>query len=340
MIVVNGMEYRTLQQPLYANGNQVLQAYCNGRLVYPERENTAILKILGNINTIVHHDHAGEDPSAQANSGTVYTYLPGEHAYRAKACFSMVIRNYSFESQYNRASFSYQQSPIILPAATGPLTSENGKMVFPYDWSSAPLLPSGDGVHPLLGCPELETHPIRRSGSYYRPTVGVELLLYIDVSAPPVCGWTSPSCYFGLGYPYTDVTATPLEEYLYYIPQDVNGVHWLSSYRRDAYYGFSWTLNTLSGTGVVVHMANGTRSDNGNEFFTRLRVAVDSYSYPSKVTYRIQGTRQGYREFEYTYDQKFNIVNIPITRLLYSGTELAAPIEHLHPRLEDLEEFM
>jgi len=40
MILVNGSEYRTLQQKLYANGKQVLQAYCNGDLVYPEREDT------------------------------------------------------------------------------------------------------------------------------------------------------------------------------------------------------------------------------------------------------------------------------------------------------------
>ena len=54
MIVVNGMEYRTHQQNLYANGKKVLAAYCNGNLVYPEREDTTLLKVIGHINTIYH----------------------------------------------------------------------------------------------------------------------------------------------------------------------------------------------------------------------------------------------------------------------------------------------
>lgn len=36
MIVVNGREYRTLQDVIYANGRQVLEAYVNGQKVYPD----------------------------------------------------------------------------------------------------------------------------------------------------------------------------------------------------------------------------------------------------------------------------------------------------------------
>lgn len=35
-IVVNGYEHRTLAQPLYVNGKQVMEAYANGVKVYPE----------------------------------------------------------------------------------------------------------------------------------------------------------------------------------------------------------------------------------------------------------------------------------------------------------------
>ncbi len=339
MILVNGSEYRTLQQKLYANGKQVLQAYCNGDLVYPEREDTELLKVLGSVHTIITHDHAGENPSAQASSGEQYTYLPGIHEYRAKACFSMVIRNYSYSTPNIPSFFSYQSSPMIIPATTWPLDSSNEQYVFPYEWSTAPLLPNGDGVHPLLGSPALETHMIRHYGNYSHPTVSVELLLYVDVSAPPVCGWRSDSCHFGLGKPYLDVTATPLQDRLDTVPSDVNGLHWLSSYRKDAYRGFSWTLNTPSGTQVTVHMSNGSRSNN-SDFFYRLRIAADNNSNTYNVAYRIQATRQGDREFEYSYNQIFNIANIPITRLLYDGSELNAPEEHLHPRIEDIAEFI
>lgn len=37
-IIVNGYEHRTLSQPLYVNGKQVMEAYANGVKVYPESD--------------------------------------------------------------------------------------------------------------------------------------------------------------------------------------------------------------------------------------------------------------------------------------------------------------
>lgn len=37
-IIVNGYEHRTLAQPLYVNGKQVMEAYANGVKVYPDRQ--------------------------------------------------------------------------------------------------------------------------------------------------------------------------------------------------------------------------------------------------------------------------------------------------------------
>ena len=93
MIIVNGMEYKTLAQNLYADGKKVLAAYCNGNLVYPEREDAMFLKVIGNINTMISHDHNGENHTVVAGGGAKqYTYHGGDD-YRAKGCFS--LGNYS-----------------------------------------------------------------------------------------------------------------------------------------------------------------------------------------------------------------------------------------------------
>lgn len=343
MIVVNGMEYKTLQQNLYANGKKVLQAYCNGNLVYPEREDTRLLKVVGNINTIIGHDHAGEDPSCSANSGENYTYHDGDN-YRAKGCFSLVLRGHG-------TSLSFQSGTTQLPAAKWPLNGSysgsasrgdiygpgNAWLVYLYSGSTAPMLPtSGDGIHPLLGSDAMDTHCIYR-GSYIRSTVSAELLLHLDVSAPRICPWTADKVYVGLGYPYLNATATPHKAYLDELPADVNGFHRMYSYRRDIYYGFNWTKTGPTGRSFYVSLAPGARS--GSSILTsHLKISTSQYSssgYP--VTYTIRGTRQGvYREVEHTYKHGFKILNIPITQLLYSGSELTAPEEHLHPKIEDL----
>ena len=102
------------------------------------------------------------------------------------------------------------------------------------------MLPSGDGIHPLLGSDEMATHIIYR-GSYSRTTISAELLLHLDVSAPRICPFYADKMYVGLGYPYLNAEATPLKPYLDEMPADVNGFHRMYSYRRDIYYGFSWT---------------------------------------------------------------------------------------------------
>lgn len=72
-----------------------------------------------------------------------------------------------------------------------------------------------------------------------------------------------------------------------------------------------------------------------NTSVTHLQIRTASSGY--EVPYIVRGTRQGvYGEARDTYKQKFNILNIPITDKIYSGSELTAPEEHLHPRIEDL----
>ena len=346
MIVVNGMEYKTLQQNLYANGKKVLEAYCNGNLVYPERENAQLLKVIGHINTIIGHDHAGENPSASANSGENYTYHDGDN-YRAKGCFSLVLRSYS-------NALSFQNGTTLIPAAKWPLNGSysgsasrgdiygpgNAWVVYLYSGSTAPMLPNGDGIHPLLGSDAMETHFIYR-GSYMRTTISAELLLHLDVSAPRICPFFADKMYVGLGYPYLNAEATPLKPYLDEMPADVNGLYRMNSYRRDIYYGFSWTIKGPTGRSFYVNLAPGARSSS-TILCSHLKIATSQYSSSGyEVPYIVRGTRQGvYREVQTTYKQGFKILNIPITDKLYLGSELTAPEEHLHPRIEDLEPYI
>lgn len=342
MIVVNGMEYRTHQQNLYANGKKVLAAYCNGNLVYPEREDTTLLKVIGHINTIIPHDHTGENPSASANSGENYTYHGGD-GYRAKGCFCLVLRSHSKQ-------LSFQNSTTMLPSAKWPLNGSysgsssrgdiygpgNAWLVYLYQGSTAPMLPNGGGVHPLLGSDEMATHIINR-GSYTRATMSAELLIQLDVSAPRACPFFADRMYVGLGYPYLNAEATPLKEYLDEVPADVNGIHRMYSYKRDIYYGFNWTIKAPTGRSFYVNLAPGARSGS-TILCSHLKICTSSSSSSGyEVPYIICGTRQGvYREVQTTYKQAFRILNIPITDKIYSGSELTAPEEHLHPRIEDL----
>ena len=348
MIVANGMEYKTLKQNLYANGKKVVEAYCNGKLVYPEREDTTLLKVVGHVNTIIPHDHTGENPSCTANSGENFTYHGGD-SYRAKGCFCLVLRSYDKQLSYSAATRA-------IPAAKWPMSGAysesksygdiygpgNAWVVYTYAGSTASMLPiSGDFIHPLLGSEAMETHPIMR-GKYIRATMSAELLVHLDVGVPRICPWYADKVSVGLGYPYTDAEATPHKAYLDELPSDVNGFYRLSSYKRDIYYGFSWTVKGPTGRSFYINLAPGARSSGPYVLTTHLKIQTGQYTGHSyQVPFTIRGTRQGqYAEVEHTYKADFKILNIPITDRLYYGSELTAPEEHLHPRIEDLEPYI
>lgn len=342
MIVVNGMEYRTLDQDLYADGEKVVEAYCNNKLVYPERENTRMLKVVGHINTIIGHDHTGENPSDTSGAGDDYTYHGGDN-YVAKGCFSLVLRNHT-------GQLSYEHTPTLLPSAKWPLNNAysgsdsdgdiygpgNIWLVFPYAGGGGLIPTTGNGIHPLLGSEAMETHKIDWGGNT-RDMISAELLLYLNVSAPRICPWSSDECHIGTGYPFLDAEATPKKEYLTELPGDVNGMHRMYLYKRDIYFGLSWDKYGLTGRRFTVNLAPVARSRN-TFLCSHLKISTfNGYEVP----YTIRGTRNGVdTEGEYTFTQNFKILNIPITDLIYSGNETAAPEEFLHPRLEDIIEYM
>ncbi len=347
MIVVNGMEYKTLQQNIYANGKKVLEAYCDGKLVYPERENTSLIKILGNIDTIVSHDHSGA-VSAGSNGSNIAFY--GGDSYRAKGCFSLVIRNHSSAS-----ALYFQNSTVTIPAAKWPLNGDynerysdgdilgpgNAWVVYNYNGITGNGLTSGnDGAHPLMGSDAIETHALYKSG-IIRAIYSVELLLYLDVSAPSICSFHCDELRVGLGEPFVDAEAIPVKPYFDEVPAAVNGFHRMYSYRGDTYFGFGWTLHGPNGVGFYVNLARRTTAYSGI-FCSHLKISTGQYpSEGYEVPYIIRGTRYGKtQEIEHTYRQSFKILNIPITELLYAGSELKAPEEHLHPREEDLAKFI
>ena len=344
MIVADGNSYRTLEQDLFAGGKKVLEAYCNGNLVYPERENSQLLKVVGHINTIIEHNHTGENPSASDNAGRNYTYHDGDN-YRAKGCFSLVLRSYN-------NSLSFQDGTTILPAAKWPLDGSfsesesrcdiygpgNAWLVYLYQGSTAPMLPNGGGIHPLLGSDAIETHFIY--GGRNRKLISAELLLHLDVSAPRICPFFADELNVGIGYPFLNAEATPLKPYLDEMPANVNGLYRMNLYKHDAYYGFEWIITGPTGKEFVVELAPGGYKM--SQFCSHLKIkssrwTVSGYSAP----YLVRGTQHGvYRETQVTYTQGFKILNIPITDKLYLGPELTAPEEYLHPRLEDIEEFV
>lgn len=194
MIIANGMEYKTLKQSLYANGKKVVEAYCNGNLVYPDREDTQLIKVVGSINTAVSHDHAGENPSCTSLDDCHYTYHGGD-TYRAKGCFCLVMRNHSYNGSLQKSTLAFQQATKTIPAAKWPLSGAysasksngdlygpgNAWVVYTYQGGSCPMLPTaGEGIHPLLGSDAIETHALNKSGNLIRAYYSAELLLYTD----------------------------------------------------------------------------------------------------------------------------------------------------------------
>lgn len=356
MIVANGMEYKTLKQNLYANGKKVVEAYCNGNLVYPEREDTQLIKVVGSINTAVSHDHAGENPSCTSLDDCHYTYHGGD-TYRAKGCFCLVMRNHSYNGSLQKSTLAFQQATKTIPAAKWPLSGAysasksngdlygpgNAWVVYTYQGGSCPMLPTaGEGIHPLLGSDAIETHTLNKSGNLIRAYYSAELLLYLDVSAPRICPWSCDKLYVGTGYPLLDAEATPVDPYLNALPGDVNGFYRLSIYRRDTYYSFDWTVKGPTGRNFHISLSPGSGTKNSTIFSSHLKISTGGYSSNGyDVPYILRGTRHGvYQEFEHTYRARFKILNIPITQLIYSGKELSAPAEHLHPRVEDLAPFI
>lgn len=89
--------------------------------------------------------------------------------------------------------------------------------------STAPMIPEGDGIHPLFGSDEMAAHAIVL-GRYSTPVLSIELLLHLDVSAPRICPFSANQIYIGgLGYPYMNAEVTPLKSCLDELPADVNG---------------------------------------------------------------------------------------------------------------------
>ncbi len=334
-----------LSEPLTENGT--ITAYfegCSSSADYYIYDEAApqLLKLAGSIDTVIEHSHAGENPSVTDNSGKNYTY--GESgAYRVKGAFSMTIRC------HGQSGLACPTTMATIPAATHPLNTKTEPLVFPYDWSTAPLYPPTDGVHPLLGQPSMNTYYVRASGGALRKTISIELIMYLDVSAPKVCPWDSDMLYIGLGYPVLDAKVTPLKSFVDEVPGDVNGWHGYAKFKGDTYYyqrfyhvgaSSSKSIDILATRKISTNGTSGNAdgvydgSQTGRNGLLTNGILLRGPEY--EIPYHIQGTRNGAPySGEKVYRQKFNLIYIPITQRIYSGAEANAPESALHPSRED-----
>lgn len=321
MIIVNGNQFRTLQEPLYVNGTQVLKVLVNNKKVYPEGSDTKITKIRGFIELDLNHNEYGEGMRVYDAGGDEFFYPPGDHSYKVRAAFSFVIKS-------DRANYS--DSGMTLSACT--MGSAPVNLIFPYTASSNPFLPAGDGVHPLLGCPSIETKTLSWYTDY---PYSLEMLVYLDMIPPPVCKWTAEEFAYGLGYPWINVTATPVNSRLQEAADDVNG---LTSLNRVENRSSGWYTTGPSGQRNH-YKISGTRSSYyGYIGFNYLTLETDA-GYLAQ--YRLNGTRRGVESEGYvTLNQKFNFVNIPVTDCVYSKPEWLVPEKERHPIVEDLQWFI
>lgn len=292
-----------------------------------------LIKALGGIKRTIVHNHAGDYPPAKSGDGSEYLY-EGEHSYTVNVSFSLVLR-----TLYNANDLNWAGTTGTMPATPWPLTTSNSKFVYPYEWSTNPMLPNGDGVHPLLNSPDIGTYVISQRKT--RIYIGAELLIYIDISAPPICPWESDACMIN-GSQWTDVNAIPNEAYLEQAKNDVNGLYHMKYTRIDPYYdGVKWTIKRQGGDkGFTILLAPWTGYSSGN-FTSYIKIcnAMSSYANAYSVPYTVTGVNlSGVQSTaQVTYKQGFNYANVPFTELVYQGPESEAPIDCLHPSVDDLE---
>lgn len=74
-IIVNGNEFRTLAQPIYLGGTQVLEAYCNGIKVYPEAPDA--IKIIKSPDKTTYRENEEID-----YTGIVVQLMTGDYVFR------------------------------------------------------------------------------------------------------------------------------------------------------------------------------------------------------------------------------------------------------------------
>ena len=264
------------------------------------------------------------------------------------ASFSMTLRNHNHKepdphnafARYNKVF--YDPEPSEIPAIHYPVSGDsasvggNSYLIYPYDASTAAYVPENEyAVHPLLGSDSIETHAIRREGNLLRQPLSMELMLRLNISAPPVCGWKATTAYAGSSVPLKNATVTPLKSHIDDAPGRVNGTYSFFKYYRDPYYGFTWetdafTVRAIYGSAYsqdtlmsYVMVTTGTSRSGKNRGYD--------------VEYLVKGTRDG-KEVERRYKTKqyFNLALIPFTRLVYSGPETDAPEHALHVSVDDL----
>ncbi len=351
MIIVDGCEYRTLDQEIFVDGRRVVSAYTNGKLVYPEREDTMVLKMVGSVDRVVEHDHVHDNPSSTQMGGHIVYYEPGKRSYREKACFSIVLRNHNYpqgdfiHQYYYNAALEYEKVAGIIPAVPCPLRNNMVQYALAYYASTNPFVPNGDGVHPLVGSESKDGYRIFYQSTRALPLVSVELLIKVDVSAAPTCPFRAEAFYLPSGgMPFVDAEGIPLIDYVEDLPKAVNGIYRFDrrkSYYTNTYNRFNWQINEKEKTRTTIKLWRPYEKEKIQIWSEFVQVRTDGHwTTGFEVPYLIKGTRNGkYTEATTTLLQRFVVANIPYTDILYSGLESKAPDWALHPLEEDLEQF-
>lgn len=347
MIKINTHEFRTLDQEFSVNGKRVISAYANGRLVYPEREDTMVMKLIGSVDRVVEHDHAHDDPSGKLMGGHKVYYDPGARYYREKASFSLVLRNHNYpqgdaiHQYYYNAALENEMVSELIPAVPCP---PRGMVQYalPYLFSTNPFTPEGDGVHPLVGSESKNGYRLFYRSTQAHPVVSAELLVSIDVSAPPVCSWRAEQFYGESSYPYKDAVGIPLIDYVEDLPRDINGTYRFAArrgYFTKTYDNFRWSWDQKPDIRFEVNLARPSKTDKPKVVWSDyVAIKMDNHwTRGYEVPYLIKGIRNGtYTETVMKLKERFVIANIPYTQILYSGLESEAPDWALHPLEEDL----
>lgn len=328
MIVVNGKQYKTTYgEPIYIAGQdgaadrQVLRAYVNGNLVYPEPGNKSVMKIAGAIDTTVTHTHSDQNAYNPLGRSDVNFRYAGTHEYRMKGAFALSIL------QYSSGSLSYSSTPIALSAAAEPLESGASRYMARSNWGSCPMLPTEFSVHPMLGLESLQTHEVRATGG-----LSMELLMRLWIDAPVGSPWTAER-YYGTPCPGRLLRATPVRP-LQEIAGDLNGLHRLY-YRGSDISAWSFT-GPVSGYRYNVRMRNEDSRTAGQ--FHRLEISLTDLPVQYHIEYlRESGEDLIPAEGDFTFTQTFCVVNIPIVEKLFDGTETQGEEADLYPTEADLD---
>ena len=329
MIKIAGKEFRTLAHPIYVDGKHVREVWANGEMVYPETVRGNTIKIRGHITegrsyfrperNITRYEPWMNGEIVRVNSYT--------ETFTVSASFVAVFR-------YSEDVGLHQEGVKLIPVCGTSFTSENvptegeGEYVLPYDlfyssWNEKEnylrlgISPICMPLSPLDGSPVPTIPTLNIVRQEMGNLLDLKILFRIDMAPIPLSGEYYYTYYNPLNFYHTDRTI-PIHSGMF------SACDWNGRIIRSENYSTVRVPNPWdSDASLVINLGSQNVIDN-----------QDSVSpFPSQMSVSLRNIKQRATLISNFLDCNEtridatinNLVNIPVTDVLYLGMAEDAP---------------